>query len=68
MGVSRERGHGGKKRASSASGSGSGSDSDTSSGSGDEGGQQSWVLCDRCTKWRRIPSAFARKIGEDTQW
>ncbi|GIL91288.1 hypothetical protein Vretimale_10000 [Volvox reticuliferus] len=57
------------------------SDSDAeseSSSEGDEEGRQSnsgsdqeadnWVLCDRCTKWRRIPAAFVDQIKEDTPW
>ncbi|GLC55996.1 hypothetical protein PLESTB_001053200 [Pleodorina starrii] len=67
----------GRRRRSFSDSSGSESESESSS-EGDEEGRQSnsgsdqdadnWVLCDRCTKWRRIPAAFVDQIREDTPW
>lgn len=28
----------------------------------------SWVQCDRCDKWRRIPQAVAEGLDEDAPW
>ena len=27
-----------------------------------------WIACDACEKWRRVPAALAREIGEDQKW
>lgn len=29
---------------------------------------ESWVQCDRCTKWRRIPAAVAEALEDDSPW
>lgn len=29
---------------------------------------QTWVQCDRCTKWRRIPQVLADSLDEDAHW
>lgn len=31
-------------------------------------GQQSWVQCDACEKWRRIPHALAESLADDEPW
>ena len=28
----------------------------------------SWVQCDRCDKWRRLPEATAEALEEDVPW
>ncbi|KAJ9531590.1 hypothetical protein QJQ45_014945 [Haematococcus lacustris] len=48
-------------------------ESDDSSSSGDEAQEDdglvdSWVACDRCSKWRRVPKAVAQSISEDASW
>lgn len=30
--------------------------------------KDSWVQCDRCEKWRRIPAAVAESLEEETPW
>lgn len=30
--------------------------------------QDSWVQCDRCQKWRRIPQGVASSLQEDAAW
>ena len=29
---------------------------------------EEWIACDACEKWRRVPAALAREIGEDQKW
>ena len=29
---------------------------------------QTWVQCDRCTKWRRIPQVMADSLDENAHW
>ena len=29
---------------------------------------QAWAQCVWCEKWRRVPAALAREIGEDQKW
>ena len=30
--------------------------------------KDSWVQCDSCNKWRRIPAVLADKLEDDAQW
>lgn len=30
--------------------------------------KDSWVQCDTCNKWRRIPVALAEALGDDDKW
>jgi hypothetical protein len=30
--------------------------------------KESWVQCDSCNKWRRIPALLADKLEDDAQW
>eukprot|EP00198_Chlamydomonas_reinhardtii_P005407 XP_001694743.1 histone methyltransferase [Chlamydomonas reinhardtii] len=30
--------------------------------------EQNWVLCDSCTKWRRVPAPYANSLDEDASW
>ena len=30
--------------------------------------RESWVQCDSCTKWRRVPKALADALDEDAPW
>jgi histone demethylase JARID1 len=29
---------------------------------------EEWIACDACEKWRRVPAALARALGEDQKW
>ncbi len=46
---------------------------DTSSSSSDEElekeeDEQSWVQCDKCTKWRRLPPEVAAQLNDEAEW
>jgi hypothetical protein len=45
-------------------------DSDSSSGeeSDAEDHKVSWVNCDACSKWRRLPEALAQALSDATPW
>lgn len=30
--------------------------------------QQTWVQCDKCSSWRKIPTALAESLAEDVPW
>jgi hypothetical protein len=30
--------------------------------------RDSWVQCDGCSKWRRIPQSLANELGDHAQW
>ena len=27
-----------------------------------------WVMCDECSKWRRVSNELARSLDEDASW
>eukprot|EP00798_Chlamydomonas_sp_ICE-L_P005065 gene5065-34860_t len=44
-------------------------DASSSEGKGDEGvSEDSWVQCDRCNKWRNIPTVVAEKLDDKLPW
>lgn len=30
--------------------------------------RESWVQCDSCSKWRRVPKVLADALDEETPW
>lgn len=50
------------------------SDSDSSTSSASEAAEDvphptdSWVACDRCSKWRRVPASLAETLSDDAPW
>ena len=37
-------------------------------GDGKHSKEQTWVQCDRCTKWRRMPQVLADSLDEEAHW
>lgn len=38
--------------------------------SGEAGDKEvdSWVQCDKCSKWRRVPKGVVDALGDDDEW
>lgn len=34
----------------------------------DAEGKESWVQCDSCNKWRRIPTTLAEQLSDSVPW